>query len=127
MSQVVELAALRQAAGFATRSKHPFPNPVPVFFDRKELNQILALYSRKVMAGEWRDYAIEPSPHGAVFTVFRHAHDVPAYRVVKLPRGGADEGHYLVTGRGRVLGRGRALGRLLKMLDRAGLMLVKND
>jgi hypothetical protein len=127
VSQVVEFVPLRQAAGFANRLRPSSPNPAPVFFDRKELNQILALYSRKVIAGEWRDYAIEPGAHGAVFSVFRRTFDDPAYRVVKLPRGGADDGHYLVTGRGRVLGRGRALGRLLKVLDRAGLMLVKHD
>ncbi|MFA6021181.1 MAG: DUF2794 domain-containing protein, partial [Rhodospirillales bacterium] len=29
----------------------------PVCFTRTEINQLLALYSRRVKRGEWRDYA----------------------------------------------------------------------
>ena len=35
------------------------PLPGVVFFDRRELNQLMRLYGRMVAAGEWRDYAID--------------------------------------------------------------------
>ena len=32
-----------------------------IFFSRRELDQLLQLYSRQVARGEWRDYAIDLS------------------------------------------------------------------
>ena len=57
-----------------------------VFFTRAEFREILNLYGRKVAAGEWRDYAIDFGREKAVFSVFRHASEVPLYRVEKNPR-----------------------------------------
>ena len=37
----------------------------PVFFNRQELRQLLEVYSRRVVAGEWKDYAIDH--HGGPF------------------------------------------------------------
>jgi len=36
-------------------------------FDRQELSAILAVYGRKVAAGEWRDYAIDLGRDTATF------------------------------------------------------------
>ncbi len=47
-------------------------------FNRQELSAILAVYGRKVAAGEWRDYAIDIGRDKAVFSVFRRASEVPA-------------------------------------------------
>ena len=58
----------------------------PVAFDRRELDMILRLYGRMVAANEWRDYAIDHLSDRAVFSVFRRAHDVPLYQIVKDPR-----------------------------------------
>jgi hypothetical protein len=41
------------------------------FFTRAELNLLLSLYSRHVMSGEWRDYAIDRQDDMAVFSIFR--------------------------------------------------------
>jgi hypothetical protein len=54
-----------------------------VFFDRNELNQLLSLYSRKVIAGTWRDYAIDHTDTGARFSVFRHTLDLPLFSIEK--------------------------------------------
>lgn len=56
-----------------------------VTFSRRELDRILGLYGRKVAAGEWRDYAIDFLRDRAVFSVFRHASEVPLYRIEKIP------------------------------------------
>jgi len=54
-----------------------------VFFDRNELNQLLSLYSRKVIAGIWRDYAIDHTETAARFSVFRHTLDLPLFSIEK--------------------------------------------
>lgn len=61
----------------------------PIYFDRRELSQLLAVYSDRVSSGEWRDYAIDNTVGIAMFSVFRHTHDRPAYAIAKVagPRG----------------------------------------
>lgn len=54
-----------------------------VFFDRNEINQLLSLYSRYVIAGTWRDYAIDYTETAARFSVFRHTLDSPLYAIEK--------------------------------------------
>jgi hypothetical protein len=70
------------------------------FFNRRELNQLLSLYSRQVASGEWRDYAIDQRSGSAVFSVFRHSHAAPAYRIAKRADGPNLDGEYVVS-RGR--------------------------
>jgi hypothetical protein len=41
-----------------------------VYFNRLELNQLLAVYSRHVIRGEWRDYAIDHRDGFALFSPF---------------------------------------------------------
>src|SRR5438045_9202136 len=54
-----------------------------LYFTRSELNQLLGLYSRHVARGVWRDYAIDHRDGMALFSVFRHTHEPPAYSIVK--------------------------------------------
>ncbi len=67
------------------------------FFDRNELGQLLSLYSRRVSNGQWRDYAIDQKGNSAVFSVFRHTHDAPAFRIAKQPARGASGIAYIVS------------------------------
>ena len=55
--------------------------PGQVSFDRNELRILLNEYSRRVAAGEWRDYAIDFCKDRAVFSVFRHAAEHPLYSI----------------------------------------------
>ena len=54
-----------------------------LYFTRHELNQLLSVYSRHVARGVWRDYAIDHRDGMALFSVFRHTHEAPAYSIVK--------------------------------------------
>jgi hypothetical protein len=54
-----------------------------LYFTRSELNQLLGLYSRNVARGVWRDYAIDHRDGRALFSVFRHTHEAPAYSIIK--------------------------------------------
>ena len=74
-----------------------------VYFTRFELNQLLGLYSGHVSRGVWRDYAIDHRDGMALFSVFRHTHEAPAYRIVKTAPGPARPVEFTVqTGRQRL-------------------------
>lgn len=96
------------------------PTTPPAGFDRRELNQILALYGRKVAAGEWRDYAIDFGRDRAVFSVYRRASEHALYRIEKRPKLARKQGAYsVVTATGLVLRRGHDLKRVLSVLEKA--------
>lgn len=102
----------------------PFPDSrrdrlAPVMFQRRELDQILHVYSLMVGAGAWRDYAIDALRDRAVFSVFRRASEVPLFRIEKNPKLARKQGAYSVinTG-GMVLKRGHDLGAVLKVFDK---------
>jgi hypothetical protein len=87
-------------------------------FDRSELNQLLNLYSRRVAAGEWRDYAIDFKPGMAVFSVFRHAAEQPLFAIVKLTANSQRNGDYIVVSGPRQLAQGKSIGDVLGVLEK---------
>lgn len=95
----------------------PFP-ATTTFFDRRELDDILAVYGRKVAAGEWRDYAIDMGREKAVFSVFRRSSECPLYRIEKNPKLARKQGAYsVIAAGGLVLKRGHDLRRVLRVLE----------
>lgn len=62
-------------------------NKYYVSFDKNELRQLLDVYSRRVAAGEWRDYAIDLQKGAAIFSVFRSTFDSPLFTISKRKRG----------------------------------------
>jgi hypothetical protein len=126
MSEVLDFA--RPGGGPPSRpSPDHTPPPIAAFFDRRELNEILSVYSRMVSAGEWCDYAIELDGGGAAFAVYRRDRARPAYRIVKAPKPALPGRRYRVTAGGRILDCGRVLGNVLRVFDRAHLRLVEAD
>lgn len=108
----------RRVAGYASSGAFTQPASTTVF-TRTELNQILDLYGRKVAAGEWRDYAIDFGRELAVFSVFRHASEVPLYRIEKNPKLARRQGAFsVVTPTGLILKRGHDLGLVLGVLEK---------
>lgn len=92
---------------------------LPVAFDRRELDQILRLYSRMVAANEWRDYAIDHLSDRAVFSVFRRTSETPLYQIVKDPRLARKQGAFsVVAAGGLILKRGHELARVLGVFDK---------
>lgn len=90
----------------------------PVFFDRRELDQILRVYGRMVATGEWRDYAIVGQRDLAEFAVFRRHGDAPVYRIEKRPALRLKQGQWAVIGEGgHVLKRGRDLALVLRLFE----------
>ena len=87
-----------------------------VYFDRRELRQLLDLYSRRVAMGEWKDYAIDQYGPICVFSIFRHTFDQPLFAVAKRAAGkGCD---YVVFSGRRQLKRGRTMDEALTVLEK---------
>ena len=101
------------------------PVSAVVFFDRRELNQLLRLYGRMVAAGEWRDYAIDGLKEAAVFSVFRRSAEAPLYWVEKRPALARKQGAWSVHGQGgMILKRGHDLAQVLKIFDKGKFAVV---
>jgi hypothetical protein len=102
------------------------PQAGPVFFDRRELDQILRVYGRMVASGEWRDYAVVGHRDMAEFAVFRRSGDAPAYRIEKRPALRLRQGQWAVIGEGgMILRRGRELEQVLRVFDSRRFSVVE--
>ena len=90
-----------------------------ITFDRLELNCILSVYGRMVACGEWRDYALDFLEEAAVFSIFRHAAEMPLFRIEKRPRLRAKQGQYsVIAAGGMILKRGHDLAQVLRIFDK---------
>ena len=87
-----------------------------VTFDRRELRQLLDVYSRRVASGEWKDYAIDMRNGLAAFSIFRHTFDLPVFVVAKRANGRQCD-YLLFSGREQIK-RGQTMGEVLSMFDR---------
>jgi hypothetical protein len=103
MSNVLRLAEIRRAKR--------------VFFTRAELNQLLSLYSRQVMRGEWRDYGIDQRDSAVMFSMFRRSQELPLFTVMKLPPGSGRHGDYVLLSGGQKIATGNSLGDVLARLQ----------
>lgn len=99
-----------------TRLADRRPGHRPVFFTRTELNQLLSLYSRRVSAGEWRDYAIDHRRGLAAFSVFRHSRDQALFRILKL-EDAAGRYQYQITAGLRRLDTAATLREALRLFE----------
>jgi len=96
-----------------------------VRFDRRELKRILDLYGAMVMAGEWRDYAIDFRNDVAVFSVFRRSSEMPIYTIEKRPKLKDRQGQYsVIAAGGPVMKRGNELSAVLRVLQMKLLKVV---
>ena len=89
-----------------------------VSFHPNELRALMNLYSRRVMSGEWKDYAIDFKPGYASFTMFKHTFDAPMFSVVKLRKRSGDDEWMVFKGQERVRRRAR-LADALAYFDKA--------
>jgi hypothetical protein len=100
--------------GHVIRLEPPRAKAPPLGFTRVEMGRILDLYSRRVMAGAWRDYAIDRQAGVATFSIFRHAAAGPLFTVAK--RRVEDATEYSVFEGPAMLARGPDLDETLAAL-----------
>lgn len=88
-----------------------------VCFSRQELNKLLSVYSRRVIRGEWKDYAISLGNGSAAFSVFNGSGGAPVFTVVKLASA-KGTGDYVVYDGNRRMKRGASIDEALRLLER---------
>jgi Protein of unknown function (DUF2794) len=97
-----------------------------MWFQRAEFDTIMSLYGRGLLAGAWRDYAIDDDADTVVFSIFRRASENPLYRIEKRPALQSRQGEWAVLGSaGQVLRRGHKLKAVLDVLERKLLKVVR--
>ena len=94
-----------------------------ICFDKKEFDQLLSVYSRRVMNGDWKDYAIRHDPTMAAFLIYRNNSRQPSFTVVKRKASGSKLEYLVYHGRERMK-RSSSLTDALSVLRRK-LKLVR--
>ena len=106
----------------------PPPKPLhepDVFFTRSEFETILSVYGRKVVEGEWRDYAIGSNREVAIFAVHRRASEQPLFRIEKRPKLARRQGAFsVIAASGLIVKRGHDLMQVLKVFEKRALRVV---
>ena len=96
------------------------------FFNRKELNQILSIYGKKVSEGKWKDYAIDHLEHSAIFSFFRNTFENAALKIIKNKKMNKSKLKYhLVSAAGIVIKRSNEIENIIKYLNSANLEIIK--
>ena len=85
MAEVISLAHYMKEAQRAKGGSRR--GAKPLFFEKRELQALMALYSEQVMAGTWRDYALDHLAGMAAFSIYRRAKERPLYTVAKVQVG----------------------------------------
>lgn len=99
-----------------------------IFFNRKELWQIMSIYGDMVQKGEWRDYAIDDNKEACVFSIYRNSSEMPIFRVEKRPKLAARQGAFsVISASGQILKRGHDLKNTLKVFDTRKFRVVGAD
>lgn len=115
MTTVVSLAEYKRAA------RRAVPD---ICFNKRELDQLLNVYSRRVMNGEWKDYAIRHDPDMAAFLIYRNNSRQPTFTVVKRKISG-DRMEYMVFQGREKLKRGFSLNDVVPVLKQKPKLVKK--
>lgn len=89
-----------------------------VFFSRTDLNLLLAIYSRQVGRGLWRDYAIDHRSNMAIFSIYRRSQEQPLFAIHKVFLKGDKDANFVLLSHNRQLGSSRDLTNLIETLSR---------
>ena len=84
-----------------------------LYFTRGELSLILAAYSARVAAGEWRDYALDHNDGIAMFSIFRHTHETPLFVIEKLQRHPKEKAQFRLRDRNKILCKAQSVADVI--------------
>ncbi len=95
------------------------------FFSKEELNLILSLYGKGVASGKWKDYAIDTSKAETIFSIYRHASEMPLFKITKNHKSKkVNERWTIKSTSGEILQRNKNLNHLLRYFKQKKLKLV---
>ena len=89
-----------------------------LFFEKKELKNILDLYAKMVSKGSWKDYGLNISNKQVSFSVFKNAAENAIYNICKNFKPNNKNLKYCITdSRGRILKNSHDLENLINKIN----------
>ena len=98
-------------------TRHP-PASRHTFFSRSELFKLLSLYSRRVVKGEWRDYAIDHDATQATVSFYRNATEHPEYAITKTADYKGRPGLFVLKAGPQKIAQSRSIEEVIGAVER---------
>ena len=92
-----------------------------VRFKKYEINEIMAIYSKKISIGEWKDYSICFRKNYALFCIHKSSHIQPTFEIMKKK---GNETVFSLNSNNKLIKKSNSLSKILEYFKRPKLTLV---
>ena len=96
-----------------------------IFFNKKELGEILNIYGSMVSKGEWKDYAIFINKNFVGFDIYRKATEKPLFQIIKNLKSKIGQKYQLKDQQGKIIKNSDELKNIISILNKKNLRLIK--
>jgi len=96
-----------------------------LFFNKKELGEILNIYGAMVSKGEWKDYAIFINQNVVGFDIYRKATEKPLFQIIKNLKSKVGQKYLLKDQSGKIIKYSSELKNIITVLSKRNLRLIK--
>ena len=96
-----------------------------LFFNKKELGEILNIYGAMVSKGEWKDYAIFINQNVVGFDIYRKATEKPLFQIIKNLKSKVGQKYLLKDQSGKIIKYSSELKNIITVLNKRNLRLIK--
>jgi hypothetical protein len=96
-----------------------------IFFNKKELGEILNIYGSMVSKGEWKDYAILINKNVVGFDIYRKATEKPLFQIIKNLKSKIGQKYQLKDQQGKIIKNSDELKNIISILNKKNLRLIK--
>ena len=96
-----------------------------IFFNKKELGEILNIYGSMVSKGEWKDYAIFINKNIVGFDIYRKATEKPLFKIIKNLKSKIGQKYQLKDQQGKIIKNSDELKNIISILNKKNLRLIK--
>lgn len=93
-----------------------------VRFNKIELHKILAIYSKKIAIGEWKDYSICFKRNYAIFSIHKSFQLAPTFEIMKQVN---KKGNFTLLYNNRIVSKTHSLNEILSYLKKPNLRLIR--
>ncbi len=96
-----------------------------IFFNKKELGEILNIYGTMVSKGVWKDYAIFINKNVVGFDIYRKATEKPLFQIIKNLKSQSGQKYQLKDQHGTIIKNSNELKNIISVLHKKNLRLIK--
>ena len=96
-----------------------------IFFNKKELGEILNIYGSMVSKGEWKDYAIFINKNVVGFDIYRKATEKPLFQIIKNLKSKIGQKYQLKDQQRKIIKNSDELKNIISILNKKNLRLIK--